>query len=96
MEIACRSSGIMAADYPRQGIGDIANAGFAGIMLDLSSYCPRHDLENYGRRGIRRKVSGLLEDVSSLGGMLQPAVDACQKNGLKIMSMYAPFLRRDT
>lgn len=56
MEIVCRSSGIVAAEYPRQGIGDMVKAGFGEMMLDLSSYCMKQDLEDFGKNKKSEKV----------------------------------------
>ena len=96
MEMVCRSAGIMAAEYPRQGIGDIAKAGFGEMMLDLSSYCLQQDLEEFGRERKKRKSAEVLKDISLLGSKVRTAVEFCRQSGLNVSVMYAPFLRRDT
>ncbi len=96
MALSCSSSGIVAADHPRQGIGDIAGAEFTGVMLDLSAYCPRQDLENYGVKKIRRKSAEVMEDVSALRRMAAPAAEFCRTSGLELAAMYAPYLQRNT
>ena len=95
-ELVCMSSGIVAAEYPGQGIRDIANAGFDGMVLDLSPYCPEQDLERYGEGKIRRRSAELLGNVSSLGAVVSPAMDVCRASGVKLAAMYAPFLQRNT
>lgn len=96
MEIVCRSSGIVAAEYPKQGIGDITKAECEEMMLDLSSYCLKEDLEDFGKNEKKRKSAEVLNDVSLLGGMVRKAAQAALQRGLKISAMYAPVLRRDT
>lgn len=96
MEIVCRSSGIVAADFPRQGIGDVAKAGFAEMMLDLSGYCLRQDLEEFGRAGRKRKSAEVLKDPSLLERMVREAAEDCQQSSLAVSAMYVPVLRRDT
>ena len=96
MEIVCRSSGIVAAEFPRQGIGDVAKAGFAEMMLDLSSYCLRQDLEEFGREERKRKSAEALKDPSLLERMVREAAECCRQSALTVSSMYAPVLRRDT
>ena len=96
MEIVCRSSGIVAAEYPRQGIGDMAKAGFGEMMLDLSSYCMKQDLEDFGKDKKKRKSAEVLTNISLLGSMVQKAAEHCRQCGLGVTSMYGPVLRRDT
>ena len=96
MEIVCRSSGIMAAEFPRQGVGDIAKAGFGEMLLDISSYCLKQDLEEFGKAWRKRKSAEVLRDSSLLGARVKPSVEASLASGLKISAAYAPVLRRDT
>ncbi|MBQ7478107.1 MAG: sugar phosphate isomerase/epimerase [Selenomonadaceae bacterium] len=96
MELVCRSSGIVAAEYPRQGIGDVAKAGFGEMMLDLSSYCLKQDMEDFGTNKKKRRSAEVLTDVSLLEGMVQKAAEHCRQCGLGVTSMYGPVLRRDT
>ncbi len=96
MEIVCRSSGIVAAEYPRQGIVDIANSGVGEMMLDLSSYCLKEDFEDFGKNEKKRKSAEVLNDVSLFKSMVEKAAQYSSTRGLKISAMYAPVLRRDT
>ncbi len=96
MELICRSSGIVAADFPRQGVGDICKAGFKGVVLDLSTYCLPDNIEEYGQEWKKRKSAEVLRDFSLLEDKVEAAVKGCRSSQLKISALYAPVLRRDT
>lgn len=96
MEIACRSSGIIAAEFPQQGVRDVVGAGFNEMMLDLSAYYLKQDLEEFGRGHVKRKTVDILQEASLFGERAQTAIKPCQSIGLQVSAMYAPFLPRNT
>ena len=49
MDIVCSLSGIVNPAVPRQGVGDLANAGFRNVFLDLGIGCGAYELENLGK-----------------------------------------------
>ena len=49
MEIVCSPAGVMDRDCLRQGVRDIAEAGFSEVMMDLSLYCTGREIEGGGR-----------------------------------------------
>ncbi len=96
MEIVCRSRGIASADFPRQGLIDIAKAGFSAVMMDISSYVEEAALEMFGREGRALKTSKLLQDVSAFETVVRPFFDISDREGLRVTAAYAPYLARDT
>lgn len=49
MNIICAPSGIVDIDRPRQGVLDMAKAGFESVLLDLTMYCSPAELESVGK-----------------------------------------------
>ena len=48
MNVLIYPKGIVNMDYPRQGIRDIAGAGFSDVVLDMSLCCNPYELKNIG------------------------------------------------
>lgn len=47
MDIICASQGIMDNKHPGQGIGDISQAGFEQLFIDMALFCPPDRKELY-------------------------------------------------
>lgn len=100
MIISCAPSGIVNGKHPAQGIADIANAGFENILLNMSMFCSRGELENIGKpdmRAAKKKntvlVSGHPEELHNV---MKPVLEQCVKRQLHCSVALSPYLRRDT
>lgn len=99
MELICSAMGICAPERPGQGIADIANAGFEGISLDISMYCPEYELECHGRKRTgfdKRDKNPILENPSEMGRCFETMLNKCREKGLNTLIARAPYLPRDT
>lgn len=80
MEISCSIAGLSKGEYPRQGMIDIADAGFSNLVIDLGIICTQYDLERVGNNkntltekimenpsGIRQYVEQFFKLAESLG-----------------------------
>lgn len=68
------------------------------MLLDFSLYCPAHKLEEYGRGSIQSGRHGQ-SDASSpaeLYGRVQPLMEKCRQQKLRLPIARAPYLLRDT
>ena len=85
MNIICPPWGIAFLPHPKQGIMDIANAGFKNTILDFSMWCHAGDLEYPERSEENRKENSwkvILENPAALEQEMLPYMDCLQKNGL--------------
>lgn len=100
MNISCISRGIVAFRHPKQGIGDIAGAGFEQMLLDLSAICPSTDFEYVGRlahkRTTSRKAALLCEQPEKLHEHMTPLLDCCTAQHLRCSVTMAPCISRNT
>lgn len=96
MEIACGTRGIVSAEFPRQGIMDLAKAGFREIMMDIFAYADKNALEAFGTGKKAAKRSKLLADGSSFAEVVRPFFEICERESMAVTSAYAPYLARDT
>lgn len=91
MEICCSTSGIVDRIRPKQGIGDLCNAGFDKILLDLNLYC---DVENVIPGAEAGKTIKFEPEL-----MRQYAAqmsEVCKDKKVRAMAAIAPYLPRDT
>lgn len=97
MNITCSSAGIVYADYPRQGVADVANAGFENVLLDCAMYCPPNEFEKYNRRYISYKIGErVLQNPDSMQNEMESMMQECQKKSLKFRVALAPFLHANS
>lgn len=99
MRIICSSRGIISMQKPARRIGDIAEAGYRGIMLDLSTLCSPYELENFGkgnqepdherRTKISEQPEAMQEEISSV-------LKQCENTQISIPIGRAPYLNEDT
>lgn len=97
MKISCAPRGSVASKHPRQGISDIAEAGFAYIMLDMSLVCPPERLEKtgnvcYGETEGREKQGS----QGTIYEAIRPMLEQCEIQHLQCNLARAPYLQRDT
>ncbi len=86
MNIVCAPAGMVGRENPRQGVADIAAAGFRDMLLDMSLYCTPAELERNEAAVLQRKMC---EETAGLRNQ-------CRKNGMCTGVAYAPYLMRDT
>lgn len=100
MDITCASQGIIDLKYPKQGVSDIASAGFQNILLDLSAACPPWELEQIGKPGWKTTKTGLAQRAlacqKELQGNVNAVIEQCNSGGLGIPAVIAPYLNHDT
>ena len=85
MNIVCAPAGMVGRENPRQGVADIAAAGFRDMLLDMSLYCTPAELERNEAAVLQRKMC---EETAGLRNQ-------CRKNGMRTGVAYAPYLMRD-
>lgn len=101
MDIVCVPSGIVDLERPRQGIMDIARAGFKNVLLDMSMCCLAGTLENVGENGQEEHTKqgqtlSFLEYTQRLHNRPELMLDRCRKENLKTPIGRAPYLLRNT
>ncbi len=99
LNIICTPAGIAGRENPRQGVMDIAAAGFGDILLDLSLYCACTELENIGKENLNKEKDSLLkisEHPEKMHEIIQTLLAQCKKNGITMSVAYAPYLMRNT
>lgn len=100
MNVSCAPQGIVAFRHPKQGAGDIAKAGFEGMLLDLSMCCPPGELEvvgNISRKAIKGSITALLcEHPEKMSEYMRPILDQCAERHLRCSMAKAPYLESDT
>lgn len=99
MNIICTPAGIVGRENPRQGVTDIAAAGFGDILLDLSLYCTCTELENLGKENLIKEKDGSIkisEHPERMHEIIQPLFEQCKKSGITMSVAYAPYLMRNT
>ncbi len=86
MKIISSIAGIVFPEFPNQGIGDIKNAGFEDILLDLSVYCPGKNLRSFETKlnseQTRQDFDKFLKGI--------------QSKNLQVTTALLPYLLRDT
>lgn len=97
MKLICSPSGIVDIDRPVQGILDIVDAGFEGLVLDASLCAKRRVLETIGKCNYKKNTDAIvLENPEKLQERLVPVVFCAQKQGLDTPVAIAPGLQVDT
>lgn len=100
MHIICAPKGIVDRNHPGQGIGDISQAGFDCLLLDLSLFCPADVMEQSGEpilhTGASRQTIFLCEHPEELYNSVEPMLEQCRERNVRYTAVRAPYLRRDT
>lgn len=86
MTIICAPSRIVNIKHPKQGISYLADAGFEGILLDMS-------LETGNKRP---DISEAFQTPSRLLEIMVPFLEQCRKRGMQMPAAYAPSLPGNT
>ena len=86
MEIVSSIAGIVLPEFPNQGIGDIKNAGFENVLLDLSVYCSGKKLRSFETK---LNVEQTKQDFDKF-------IKGIQSKNLKVTTALLPYLLRDT
>ncbi len=100
MKIVCLPQGIVDSKHPRQGILDIASAGFESIVLDMILLCLPWEMENLGKRRARtaeaKQMAHIAEYPEELSDSMNPILEPCRKDKLSFPIAIAPYLNWDT
>lgn len=97
MNISCSIKGSVDINRPRQGLGDIARAGFTELFLDLSIFASGYDLENFGKPGWEKSGwNYIVESPEELKEALLKMQNTWSGFQLKSNIAMAPFLLRET
>lgn len=97
MRVICSPRRIVDYDRPGQGVGDIAGAGFAELVMDLSWACKEDDLEKVGKRSFRENFhTELILYPERMDAHMRPMIDRCKGRNLAFPVAVAPYLKRTT
>lgn len=96
MKISCCATGVVNLKRPEQGISSIVSAGFKSILLDLSMGCSEWELERIGKPEGKKEDSLIAENPSEFWKTFEKMIISCQRKGIEISVVYAPYLLRDT
>lgn len=100
MNISCAPQGIVAFKHPKQGIGDIAGAGFERMMLNLAAPCLPEELEHIYRsdqKAVKNSIAGqLCERPENMAEYMGPILDQCMVRRLRCSVAQAPYLKNNT
>lgn len=96
MNIICSPLGIVDVAHPRQGIMDIAKAGFEDMVLDFSCFCDEKAFEDYAKqRKMQMIPREIIENPSKIHSFLALVLESCTENQLRKTLAYAPRLKRN-
>lgn len=99
MNIVCTPAGIVGREHPRQGVSNMAAAGFCDMLLDMSLYCTPAELENIGKEQLieeKDRPIKVSEHPEKMQELLQPLLTHCKMQGIHTQTAYAPYLMRGT
>lgn len=91
MNISCEPYGIVVVKHPKQGLGDIAGAGFGNILLDMTMACPAEELEDMERTN----AVEMAEYMKAFRGRMKPFLEQCAQMQLQCSIAMAPCLSRN-
>jgi len=99
MNIISSPGGSVDPNRPRQGIRDMALAGFKNMLIEYGAYCSGWELEYFGKEElVKHKTTKewISEHPELLYSYMQPVIDCCSAEGLAFTVATAPKLNRDT
>lgn len=99
MNIICAPSGIVDIERPRQGILDIAKAGFKNFLLEVAMYSSPAKLEHVGKSFSKEVLpfdAVISEQVSAMQSCAEGLLQNCQDAGLAVPIAISPYLKRGT
>ena len=98
MEINCSTWKIAAARFPKQGLIDIADAGFQSISVDIPIYCVPSALRQQGnsRQSHSPHTLRIIEDPSALADCFGDFLGQCREKNLNVPIARGAWLPRDT
>lgn len=99
MHIICSSRGVIDKSKPAQGIRDITEAGYQGLLLDISTVCPPGELENFGEKNPKQGQSKKIQvsrHPEALFEEMRKVVEQCEKERLLMIIGRAPYLAEDS
>lgn len=101
MDIVCSSLALVAPRFPKQGIGDIADAGFQNISLDVELCCAPGELKRHGKplpKNASRdpRAVRILEDPAALCECFSGVLEQCREKNVGIPIARGTYLPRDT
>lgn len=100
MNIICAPQGIVDSKHPGQGIGDLLQAGFDSVFMDLSLFCPPEIMEKFGKPGRETKADNrrvfLCDHPDELYNSMSRMLEQCRERNLRYTAAMAPYLCRNT
>ena len=100
MNISCAPKGIVEFGHPKQGIGDVAEAGFEQMLLDLTVLCPPGELEGIGKQPQKAVRNGITASIcecpDKMHEYVMPILENCKVRQLHYSTAVAPYLNRNT
>lgn len=97
MQIACSPAGIVDINQPAQGIMDITQAEFGGLVLDTSQTANRHALESIGKSFYKKNNSTIvIENPKEMYSRMEGMVMKAGSSGLHFPLGIAPSLKPDS
>jgi len=98
MDMICAPRKFVSARFPKQGILDIADAGFQNISLDISLCCPAKDLQRSGKadRDPDPRAARIMQDPTALSECCAGMLESCREKHLNISIAQGAYLPRDT
>lgn len=101
MDISCSPLGLVAPQFPAQGITDIAVAGFQNISLDISLCCVPGELKRLGKfrpdhASPDPRTARVMEDPAALEDCFSAMLGQCREKRLNIPIARGAFLPRNT
>jgi len=101
MDISCSPLALVAPRYPKQGISDIADAGFENMSLDVTLCCAPDELGHRGKHVPDNAICDprtlrVMEDPTALGDCFADLVAQCREKHVNIPIGRGAFLPRDT
>ena len=101
MDIVCTSLALVSPRFPKQGIGDIAAAGFQNVSLDISLCCSPFELKRHGKKlpnSVSRdpRAARVLEDPAALGQCFAAMLEQCREKNVGVPIARGTYLPRET
>lgn len=95
MQISFSTTGIFDPDKPMKYINYISDAGFNSVMLDLSIFCSKYDLEDYGKEQGHIKEKKNI-NVRRMQEQAERFLKLCGRASICIDIVRVPSLKWDT
>ena len=101
MDIVCSPLALVSPRFPKQGVGDIADAGFRSLSLDIALCCSPFELKRHGKKlpgneSRDPRAVRILEDPAALGACFADLLEQCREKRIGIPIARGTYLPQDT